>query len=120
MGRCSNVRGRQVWPRHAGSHAEHGSANDSAGNKRCDWPARTTARSTAVIELERVDFRRALTELAIGPVDLGGARRIAACAVGMVLLDEALVGLLDGSRIGAGLEPENGECGSAPGHRRPI
>ena len=71
------------------------------------------------MKLQWVGLRTAAAQFAICLVDLGSAARIAPFAVRMMLFDKPFVRLLDSRSVGAGREPESGECGSAAGHRRP-
>jgi hypothetical protein len=85
--------------------------------EKSDWPAGTRpSPHETVVELKRVVCRFATPKLTVGTVDLDSARRVAAFTIGMMLLDQPLVSLLDRRCIGAGLEAQNGKCGYPAGH----
>ncbi len=77
-------------------------------------------RGELLVELQRVARRPPAAKFAIRADDVRGAAGITAFPIGVMLLDQALVGLVDRGPIGTRSKPENGECGSSAGHRRSV
>jgi hypothetical protein len=118
FGACRPQAAGQRRARSDQHHQRRHARNREQSGKR---PARARAAVLDdLVELERVGRGLAAAKRAIGVDDLRGAARVAAFAVGMMLLDELPVRLLDRSRVGARLEAQDGKSGSTAHHRRPV
>jgi len=108
--------------RDARPHDHDRRTNSDNGESGGDRPSPATAPPSfqLLVELKRVGRRPAAAKLAIGAIDLGGAACVAAFAIRVVLLDEALVRLLDGGGIGAGSKAKNGKGGNSASHGQRV
>ena len=113
----ASVTGGALGPCCAHNASERGTLGPNVSSKPAMAPPATSAatgqrglglRSANWLNCRGSAWRLSAAKLSIGLGDLGSAACVAALAVRMVLLDEPLIGALDGRPVGSRLKPQNG------------